>query len=1024
MSKKKLLNCTALAGVLALIVPTAHAADIDLTSGTSGAISLSSGQNLSVGNAATVTASGSSATVSQSSTTAGASQTIGNAGTISNTGSGRAIDINDSTARRTLSLTNSGTVSSTANDTVRVGKNLAVGSVITITNSGTITSGGSGYAGLGQAIDLRSLTNAVTSTITNTGSGLIESLTDDAVRPGTGTTIENYGLIRSSGANTKGGDNGTSDGIDAGAMTGVTVNNYATGTISGARHGITADTNIAVTNWGAITGRNGSGVGSDGNGTVVNYGTITGAYAGAGNIFDSNGNSSINGDGDGVDIDGIGTITNYGVIQGTGAGGVDSGGQANHAEGVAAGGGTIDNRSGARIYGATSGILVDDGAEGPGVAATTITNAGTIQGGTAYGIRLVGTFNDTLINTGSIIGGGTTAAVDMGAGDDSVTLNGGTISGGAIDGGDGTDSLYFFNGSTGTMILAGDVLDFETAHIYAGQVTLRGAFQASTAVTVDQGASLQADHAFNTAALTVNGTLKAAENGSSRAVTVTGNYSQGSSGVLETRINSTSDYDQVAVTGTATIADGATIRPLSTSYIADGSSFHIVTASGLSVDPSALVLDYSSPLLSWRLSESGNDLVLTATRSQTFASLTTGSSAAGGAVLEQVGATATGDMQDIIASLQTLPSTSAVSNAVRELAPAPSGGIVQGTTAAGNAAITTVQTRMAALRNGQTQVAVAPTDATLALTDAGRAMASSTAQDKNDSMGPLLGVASGPTAAKAGIWAQGFGSTGRQDARDDSQGYRSRTAGFAVGGDTPVTDDTVVGFAGSFARTFVDGRGLQDQDSSRIDSYQLTAYATHSYGASFVEAMVAGGINSYDSRRAIAFLGRNADADFDGWQGLAKVTAGHDFPTGDNGWTVTPVASLQYAHTHVDSYDETGAGAASLAVDSQDYNTLTPGLGVRVQPSPIAVAEGTLTPQASLGVSYDVVSDRQQVTSAFTGGGSAFTTEGADPARAAVTAGLGLTWRDGDVEVGAGYQLEMRDGYTGQAALLRLRHDL
>ncbi|WP_204351102.1 hypothetical protein, partial [Serratia marcescens] len=87
------------------------------------------------------------------------------------------------------------------------------------------------------------------------------------------------------------------------------VNNRAGGTISGARHGITADTDITVVNEAGATiiGRNGSGVGSDGTATVTNYGTIIGAYAGPGNIFTNTGAASVNGDGDGVDIDLIGT---------------------------------------------------------------------------------------------------------------------------------------------------------------------------------------------------------------------------------------------------------------------------------------------------------------------------------------------------------------------------------------------------------------------------------------------------------------------------------------------------------------------------------------------------------------------------------------------------------------------------------------------------------------------------------------------------------------------------------------------
>ena len=1030
MLKKALLAQTALAGALVCLPMVARSADVTVASGsTSGAVALSNAsptaQNLSVQAGGTVTASGSTATVTQSGTTGTPSTTINNAGTISNTGTGRAVDINDNTAARTLSIINdtTGTISSVAGDTVRVGKNLNASSSVAITNSGTIQSGGSGYVGLGQAIDLRSVTNAFTSTITNNATGVIEALTDDAVRPGTNTTIENNGIIRSYGANTSGGSNGTADGIDAGGILGVTVNNNATGTISGARHGITADTNITVTNRGEIVGRNGSGVGSDGNGTVVNYGTITGAYAGTGNIFNSDGTASTNGDGDGVDIDGTANITNYGTIQGTGAGGVDSGGQANHSEGIAAGGGTIDNKSGALIHGAYAGILIDNGSGGSGTAATTITNAGTIQGAASYAIKMVGNFNDTVTNSGTIKAGGGGLAIDMGAGNDKVYLNGGSVSGGNIEGGDGTDQIYFFNSGSGTFVFDDGILNFEQATVSGGKVVLRGTFQATTAVTIASGAQFQVDQAFSTGTLTNNGTLSAAENNAIRTVSVTGSYSQGASGVLEVRINSASSYDKIAVTGTATLADGATIRPLNTSYVASGSTFNLLTSSGLTANAGALTIDASaSPLLSWNLSNDGNNLVATATRTQTFATVSSGSGAAAGSVLEAIGSSATGDMQTVITSLQNQSSASAVGTATKQLAPTPSGGALQGGQAAALGTSNTVQTRMAAIRNGQNgQVVAQSLDNAASFTDMGR-VADST-QDRYDAQGPMLGVSTVPAAARTGIWGQGFGASADQKAHDVSEGYKSRTAGFAIGADTPLDDDTVVGFAGSFARTFVDGRGTQDADRSTIDSYQFTAYGTQSFGNAFIEASLSGGMNHYDSRRTIAYLDRIASADYSGWQGLAKVTGGHNFPVGDD-MTVTPLVSLQYAHAHLDNYSETGAGAASLNVDSQDYDTLTPALGVRLQTAPITVVNGVLTPVASAAVSYDVVSDKQSVTSAFTGGGSSFVSEGASPSRTAFNSGLGMTYREGDIQVEAGYQLELRERYMGHAAMLRLRHDL
>src|SRR5262249_46178310 len=143
-------------------------------------------------------------------------------------------------------------------------------------------------------------------------------------------------------------------------------------------------------------------------------------------------------DGDAIDSDGLLQLDNYGDIKALGANGTHDGG-ANVSEGVAIGGGVINNYAGATIYGYGRAIQVDNSAEGPALAPTTTHNDGTIQGdghgpqnfepGADAGIVLVGreaisiigTFADTITNTGKIIGG-----VFMDGGDDTL-INSGTM---------------------------------------------------------------------------------------------------------------------------------------------------------------------------------------------------------------------------------------------------------------------------------------------------------------------------------------------------------------------------------------------------------------------------------------------------------------------------------------------------------------------------------------------------------------------------------------------------------------------
>ena len=209
---------------------------------------------------------------------------------------------------------------------------------------------------------------------------------------------------------------------------------------------------------------------------MINHGTITGAFSGL----------QPDGDGDGVDIDKIAHIENYGVIQGVGAGGVDKNGFANGSEGIALGGGAIYNAKGALISGANNAILVDDGSDGPGLAATTLENHGTIEGLDGFGVKFVGNYADTVINSGTI-SGSNGLALDLGGGDDNLILRNGSRFIGAVDGGSGYDRLTLDDVAGGTF---GDSRNLERLDVKQGTWTLTGQGDFSDGGEISSGAKL------------------------------------------------------------------------------------------------------------------------------------------------------------------------------------------------------------------------------------------------------------------------------------------------------------------------------------------------------------------------------------------------------------------------------------------------------------------------------------------------------------------------------------------------------
>jgi hypothetical protein len=155
----------------------------------------------------------------------------------------------------------------------------------------------------------------------------------DAVRPGVNGQVYNAGLMKSTTST-----GSSSDGIDLQNNTGISITNDTTGSIIGARHGITGGapdsltaftTSITNNLGGVIQGNNGSGINIDGfnakqTATIINHGTISG--------------NGITGDGDGIDIDGLVNTTNTGVIKSLNA---FSSGSLAQSEGITVGGGAI-----------------------------------------------------------------------------------------------------------------------------------------------------------------------------------------------------------------------------------------------------------------------------------------------------------------------------------------------------------------------------------------------------------------------------------------------------------------------------------------------------------------------------------------------------------------------------------------------------------------------------------------------------------------------------------------------------------
>jgi subtilase-type serine protease len=967
-----LARCIAL--ILAAGLPALAAADtLNIDTATSATQVLSGETSLLIGTGGSIVAIGKA--VDLKNATSGAGVVVDNSGVIRSSGD-RGIDSSGSGNARSYQIINrAGATIDGSKQGIRIGTDF-VGSQVLIDNAGTIISQ------TDRAIMLKELKTDVSIDIINRSSGLIRGVQEDAMRVGNNATIVNYGEINAGDMTDA---EAKFDGIDFDASTGGVVENH--GLISGGRHGITTDEGATLTNYadGVVIGRNGSGFGSDGDGTVTNYGRITGAFSGL--SLDDGDEDGIDdpvptGDGDGVDIDGKGTIDNYGIIEGTGAGGFKDG-AANTGEGIAMGGGSIINRSGATISGAANGILIDDSATGGAPYATYLENHGSIYGLDGDAVRIIGDKADTLINSGLISSNGG-VAVDLGGGDDSLVLLGGSRFVGLVDGGDGRDTLTLEDATGGSF---GNSQNFEWLDLRQGTWTLSsddfsaGGEVLSGAELVNQG------H--------LGGTLSVRSGATYSGTGSLDNLQLDAGSTLAFAMTPSGGQTPLQVAGNAQI-DGATLLLRATPGAYDAlSTYRVLNAGSLTGEFAGVSSDFDFAFLTPTLSYADNAVDLTLARNDVaFADVA--ASRNGANVAGQISAASNPVLYN---ALVTSDSRTA-SAAFEQLA------------ASSNASLASAAVA------GSSQVGGAMLGA---MQDLGGGLNAGLASAQSIQDGPLLAANGVPNAARnlndpdaAGrLWVQGLGSHGRLDGSDGASDLVQDTRGAVLGADWALDAHWRLGVLGGYSRTDVEAGSRVDGD---LDSLHLGVYALRQSGPVALRLGAAYSRHDGSSRRDVAFGGLDerlrGDYDADSLQAFAEL----GYAMGQGRLQAEPYASLGYQRYDRDSYREKG-GDAALRVQSQRDDNLSSSLGIRLAHLGSLDNGISITPRLALGWRHVYGELRSETRQAFLGGGDAFSVQGTALDRNSLLVETG-------VDLGLSSRHTLGLGYSGEIGSQAQNHAL
>jgi autotransporter-associated beta strand protein len=852
-------------------------------------------------------------------------------------------------------LTLSGANTYTGGTAVSAGT-LALGASDRLANTGTLTVSG-GTLALGTFSETVGALTLVSGSITGTTGVLtatsfdLQSGTVSAILGGTGSLIKSTGsTVTLSGANTYTGNTTITGGTlvftNAAALPGNILNNS----------GLTFDS-AAISTYGGIVSGTGS-LTKAGTSSLTLSGANTytgGTIITAGTLIASSTSLPTNGA-----VTNSGALTLNQTADGT-FGGIVSG-----AGSLTKAGAATLTLSGANTY--TGGTTISTGTLV--ASSSTLPANGNVANSGALTLNQTadGTFGGIVSGTGSLTKAG---AATLTLSNANTYTGGTTVSAGTLSG-----DVAALPANQNVAIASGATLDFrQTADATFGGVL------SGTGLVTKQGAGTLTLSAANTVALNLLagslflasgstvGTVSVSpgatfggignvsgnffNNGilspgfSPGLIAVAGNFGQGPGGTLIMEIASPVSFDQLVITGTATL-DGTLQIDLLGGYVPDhNQSFTILTAAGGRTGSFSSVTG-TGAALSPNVTYNSNDVMLVFFTQLPFASFagTPNQVAVGNAAQLSPGLTT---------ALDAVPLVSQFPAALNALS--PQGYEIWSDIAFARA--TSLARRLELRRNK-----VASVENTSTQTD-----------EPADPTNPL------------GLYAELSQRRGRAAGDLDVRASTFTSNELLVGGDRVVGPDLTLGGFLSYGETNADLGSANSRTT--IQDYTLGARAVWAQGPLFVHALFAYGFDDYDSSRPVVFPGTSVTAasSTHGEQWTAGITGGRDFMHGN--MTLSPFVGVLVSGWRTSGFTETGAGAFNATLASQSSESLRTQVGLEGAWS-LVTGSLHLRPRFRAAWVHEFFDDERHMNAAFGPVPFAVTTRGPQRDSALLSAGLDI----------------------------------
>jgi outer membrane autotransporter protein len=155
------------------------------------------------------------------------------------------------------------------------------------------------------------------------------------------------------------------------------------------------------------------------------------------------------------------------------------------------------------------------------------------------------------------------------------------------------------------------------------------------------------------------------------------------------------------------------------------------------------------------------------------------------------------------------------------------------------------------------------------------------------------------------------------------------TQSVTIGADTPV-GNLILGASGGYSQANVEYDTVVSE--SDIQTLGLNLYGSYKTKNYFIDTILFYSNHSSDTERKIEVgtLKETAKSDYDANEYGVYLNFGYPFAF-NNGWTITPNASLEYSKYEQDAFTEKSASNAGLIVSGTDTDSIASGLGFSVE---------------------------------------------------------------------------------------------